>query len=269
MPGSLRLSYFAAEVTLHRAIIRFDTPTLDEHLRSITRGAARMRFTSAIDLVSRLEPAHLQCFWYFSSKVNLAIIATFGSLLWATSDNQEEAEFYKSQLAEYRWTLRVSSKAAEFMKFTVGMLDASPVFLKDNTSKSSKTTTPLVPPAPEDILDRNLEQRNFDANTGQSMHDFNSDMYGVSNEVSPSIGASTENAYGYEIGPETVVSNHTDTRPNWGDFAGNVNFTPGDIQDWSLDQLYSFENFQVAEDILATRRFIEEYDETGNNFAGF
>jgi len=155
------------------------------------------------------------------------------------------------------------------MKFTVGMLDASPVFLKDNTSKSSKTTTPLVSPAPEDILDRNLEQRNFDANTGQSMHDFNSDMYGVSNEVSPSIGASTENAYGYEIGPETVVSNHTDTRPNWGDFAGNVNFTPGDIQDWSLDQLYSFENFQVAEDILATRRFIEEYDETGNNFAGF
>ena len=133
--------------------------------------------------------------WYFSSKVNLAIIATFGSLLWATSDNQEEAEFYKSQLAEYRWTLRVSSKAAEFMKFTVGMLDASPVFLKDNTSKSSKTTTPLVSPAPEDILDRNLEQRNFDANTGQSMHDFNSDMYGVSNEVSPSIGASTENAY--------------------------------------------------------------------------
>jgi len=25
----------------------------------------------------------------------------------------------------------------------------------------------------------------------------------------------------------------------------------------------------VAEDIFASRRFIEEYDETGNNFAGF
>ncbi|KAH8749605.1 fungal-specific transcription factor domain-containing protein [Hyaloscypha finlandica] len=216
--GSLHLSYFAAEVTLHRAIIRFDIPSLDNHLRSITRGAARMRFTSAIEMVNTLEPAHLQCFWYFSSKVNLAIIATFGSLLWATSDNSEEAEFYKSQLAEYRWALRVSSKAAEFMKFTVGMLDASPVFLKN---------------------------------------------------ISPSIGTSTENAFGYEMGTEAGVTNHIDTRPNWADFAGNINFTPGDIQDWSLDQLYNFENFQVAEDILATRKFIEEYDETGNNFAGF
>jgi hypothetical protein len=228
-----------------------------------------MRFTSAIDLANKLEPAHLQCFWYFSSKVNLAIIATFGSLLWATSNNQDEAEFYKSQLAEYRWTLRVSSKAAEFMKFTVGMLDASPVFLKDGTSKSSKTTTPAVPPPQEDIQESHQDQRPFDANLGHPVHDFNSDMYGVSNEVSPSIGTSTENAYGYEMGTEAVVSNHIDTRPNWADFGGSVNFTPGDIQDWSLDQLYNFENFQVAENILATRRFIEEYDESGNNFAGF
>jgi hypothetical protein len=174
-----------------------------------------MRFTSAIDLVNKLEPAHLQCFWYFSSKVNLAIIATFGSLLWATSNNQDEAEFYKSQLAEYRWTLRVSSKAAEFMKFTVGMLDASPVFLKDGTSKSSKTTTPAVPPPQEDIQESHQDQRPFDANLGHPVHDFNSDMYGVSNEVSPSIGTSTENAYGYEMGTEAVVSNHIDTRPNW------------------------------------------------------
>jgi hypothetical protein len=268
-PGSLHLSYFAAEVTLHRAIIRFDIPSLDNHLRSITRGAARMRFTSAIEMVNTLEPAHLQCFWYFSSKVNLAIIATFGSLLWATSDNSEEAEFYKSQLAEYRWALRVSSKAAEFMKFTVGMLDASPVFLKNSASKSSKTTTPAVPPTQEDVQEAHQEQQAFEINTSQPMHDFNSEIYGVSNEVSPSIGTSTENAFGYEMGTEAGVTNHIDTRPNWADFAGNINFTPGDIQDWSLDQLYNFENFQVAEDILATRKFIEEYDETGNNFAGF
>jgi hypothetical protein len=221
-------------------------------------------------MVNKLEPAHLQCFWYFFSKVNLAIIATFGSLLWATSDNSEEAEFYKSQLAEYRWTLRVSSKAAEFMKFTVGMLDASPVFLKDSASKSSKITTPAVPPVQEELRENHQEQQStFSINTGQQMHDFNSEMYGVSNEVSPSSGASMENAFGYEIGTEAAVTTHIDTRPNWEDFAGTGNFTPGDIQDWSLDQLYNFENFQVAEDILATRRFIEEYDETGNNFAGF
>jgi hypothetical protein len=60
-----------------------------------------------------------------------------------------------------------------------------------------------------------------------------------------------------------------DTRPTWSGFAGNINLTTGDIQDWSLDQLYNFETFQATEDLLASRRFIEEYDETGNNFAGF
>jgi hypothetical protein len=228
-----------------------------------------MRFTSAVDLVNKLEPAHLQSFWFFSSKVNLAIIATFGSLLWATSDNPEEAEFYKSQLGEYRWTLRVSSKAAEFMKFTVGMLDVSPVFLKDSASKTSKTNTPAVPPPQEDNQDSHQDQQSSNASVGQPMQDPNPDLYGVS-EVSPSIGTSTENAYGYELDrAEVTVGNQNNLRPSWNDFATNVNFTPGDIQDWSLDQLYNFENFQVAEDILASRRFIEEYDETGNSFAGF
>ena len=86
--GSLHLAYFTAEVTLHRAIIRFDSPSIDEHIRSITRAAAQTRFISALEMVSKLEPAHLQCFWYFASRVNLAIIGTFGSLLWATSDNK-------------------------------------------------------------------------------------------------------------------------------------------------------------------------------------
>jgi hypothetical protein len=90
-----------------------------------------MRFTSAVEFVKRLKPEHLQSFWFFASKVNLAIIGTFGSILWATSDSNEECEFYRSQLAEYRWTLRVSSTAAEFMKFTVGILDDSPVFMTD------------------------------------------------------------------------------------------------------------------------------------------
>jgi hypothetical protein len=269
--GSLHLAYFAAEVTLHRAIIRFDSRNIDDNLRSITRAAAKTRFTSAIDLVNKFDPAHLQSFWYFSSKVNLAIIGTFGSLLWATSDNPEEAESYKSHLAEYRWTLRVSSKAAEFMKFTVGMLDASPVFVKENTSK---TTTPTVSrdqaaqdDPPEESQSR--DEPNSDVPGDQGNQDFNQHMYGMS-EVSPSVGTSTDNAYPHEselVGHGMNMSN--DTRPTWSGFAGNINLTSGDIQDWSLDQLYNFETFQATEDLLANRRFIEEYDETGNNFAGF
>lgn len=255
--GSLHLAYFAAEVTLHRAIIRFDSTYTDANIRSITRAAAKTRFTSAIDMVSKLEPAHLQCFWYFCSRVNLAVIGTFGSLLWATSDNTEEAEFYKSQLAEYRWTLRVSSKAAEFMKFTVGMLDASPVFLKEHSSKATKPNIPQ---------DRSQKSHSDGHVLGQTISAFDQNM-SVKDEDSPSIGTATKNTYPYEQVPIYNVSN--DLRPNWSSFANNVNFAPDDVQDWSLDQLYNFENFQVAEDLFASRRFIEEYDETGNRFAGF
>jgi hypothetical protein len=83
-----------------------------------------------MDFVNRLKPEHLQSFWYFASKVNFALIGTFGSLLWATSPNMQEAEFYKARLSEYRWTLRVSSRGAEFMEYAVGVLDASAGYLQ-------------------------------------------------------------------------------------------------------------------------------------------
>jgi hypothetical protein len=252
-------------VTLHRAIIRFDTSHTDENLRSITRAAAKMRFTSAIDLVNRLEPAHLQSFWYFASKVNLAIIGTFGSLLWATSQSVEEAEFYKSQLAEYRWTLRVSSKAAEFMKFTVGLLDTSTVFVKDANSKNGTpkvgkletedSRSDQVPLAPE--VDMNLHAHEPVNNMGM-------------NEVSPSVDYSTESLGAYEQDIESSANQMAqENLPQWSDFSNHVNFTSGDIQDWGLDQLYNFETIPNINPAIPGRPFVQEYDERGNHFAGF
>ncbi len=177
--GSLHLAYFAAEVTLHRAILRFDSNCVSENVRSIIRAAARARFTSAIELVNKLEPAHLQSFWYFASKVNLAIIGTFGSLLWATSVDAEEAEFYKSQLAEYRWTLRVSSKSAEFMKFTVGMLDTSPVFTKSNASKPS---TPALVRDAISLESQTPGEKNSTVSVDAAMHDYDQNIYGNNEE---------------------------------------------------------------------------------------
>jgi len=227
-----------------------------------------MRFVSAIDLVNKLEPAHLQSFWYFASKVNLAIIGTFGSLLWATSDSPEEAEFYRSQLAEYRWTLRVSSKAAEFMKFTVGMLDASAVFLKDRKSESKGGTPTMVrdqqvPPSPAKV-----QVQASKIELDQALPDsFYIQDFIQNNEVSPSVGTSTENAYPYEAEyTHTGMASGPDLRPPWTEID---NFTPGDVQDWSLDQLYNFDNMQSIEDILGNRRIVQEYDESGNIFAGF
>ncbi|EPS40572.1 hypothetical protein H072_5541 [Dactylellina haptotyla CBS 200.50] len=123
--GYLHLAYFATEITLHRSIIRALSPATSLYLVHICRTAAKTRLISAIEFVNRLKPDQLQSFWYFASRVNFALIGTFGSLLWATSQVSIESEFYKARLDEYRWTLKVSSKGATFMDFALKALDAS------------------------------------------------------------------------------------------------------------------------------------------------
>lgn len=93
-----------------------------------------------MEYVKNLKPEHLQSFWFFASKINLAIIANFGCMMWATSETKEEREFYRQQLAEFRWTLRLSSAAADFMKFTVTLLDDSPVFASDPSRQGTDSS---------------------------------------------------------------------------------------------------------------------------------
>jgi len=136
--GYLHLAYFATEITLHRRIIRSLSAgesggTVDPYLQHICRNAAKARLISAMDFVNRLSPNHLRAFWYFASKTNFALIGTFGSLLWATSPGQEEAEWYRRRLGEYRWTLSVSSKpggSRGLTEFAMTMLDISTGLLK-------------------------------------------------------------------------------------------------------------------------------------------
>lgn len=148
--GYLHLAYFAAEITLHRRIIRSidaassaaaaagGSGTVDPYIQHICRSAAKARLISAMDFVNRLTPSHLRSFWYFASKTNFALIGTFGSLLWATSPGREEAEWYRRRLGEYRWTLSVSSKPGEgkgLTEFAMGMLDITTGLLKQLPEK--------------------------------------------------------------------------------------------------------------------------------------
>ncbi|KAL5598597.1 uncharacterized protein BROUX77_006431 [Berkeleyomyces rouxiae] len=134
--GYLHLAYFATEITLHRRIIRSfasNPEATDPYVSQICRSAAKARLISAMDFVNRLMPQHLRSFWYFASKTNFALIGTFGSLLWATATAQEEADWYRRRLGEYRWTLSVSSKPGEgkgLTQFAMGMLDISTGLLK-------------------------------------------------------------------------------------------------------------------------------------------
>jgi hypothetical protein len=124
--GSLHLAYFAAEITLHRCIIRATAhPESDSYLSYICRSAAKTRLISAMDFVNRLRPAHLQSFWPFAGFSNFALIGTFGALLEATAPTREEAEFYHMRLEEYRWTLMVSKSHADFLGYGIDSLDTN------------------------------------------------------------------------------------------------------------------------------------------------
>lgn len=125
--GSLHLAYYAAEITLHRRIISSMIPpaAVDPYLCPILRLAAKSRLISAMDFVNRLRPQHLTTsFWYMPSASNLALVATFGSLLRSTSQGGDERAFYTSRLQEYRWTLGVSWGRAEWLRTAVELLDS-------------------------------------------------------------------------------------------------------------------------------------------------
>ena len=129
--GYLHLAYFASEITLHRRILRTLSTCTDSHLLDICRTAAKTRLISAMGFVNRLKPEHLQSFWYFASKFNFALIGIFQSLLCATAMSKEEAIFYLARIDEYRWTLRVSSKSAEFLEQSMAIIDRAAKDLKN------------------------------------------------------------------------------------------------------------------------------------------
>lgn len=129
--GALHLTYFATEITLHRCIVRsLSSVTADHYLSHICRSAAKTRLISAMDFVNRLRPAHLRSFWPATSRTNFALIGSFGALLLATAPTREEAEFYRLRLGEYRWTLSVSVKNAEFLNYALESLDLATSLVK-------------------------------------------------------------------------------------------------------------------------------------------
>lgn len=147
--GYLHLAYFATEITLHRCIVRsLQTPNADPYLSHVCRSAAKTRLISAMDFVNRLRPEHLSAFWYFPSRVSFALVGTFGSLLLATAPCQEEAEFYHTRLAEYRWTLSVSSRSAEFLTYAIQSLDSHESLLQNLPPKPSTLELAALQPPP-------------------------------------------------------------------------------------------------------------------------
>ncbi|OCT54015.1 transcriptional activator protein DAL81 [Cladophialophora carrionii] len=152
--GYLHLAYFATEITLHRRILRSLSHNTDPYMIQICRSAAKARLISAMDFFNRLKPEHLQSFWYFASKFNFALIGTFAGLCFVTSVSQEEAEFYQRRLQEYRWTLRVSNKSAEFLEIASGILESAvgSLLKAADSIDSRRLSFPMLQPQPEDDI---------------------------------------------------------------------------------------------------------------------
>lgn len=152
--GYLHLAYFATEITLHRRILRSLSHHTDPYMIHICRSAAKARLISAMDFFNRLKPEHLQSFWYFASKFNFALIGTFAGMCLVTSVSQEEAEFYQQRLQEYRWTLRVSNKSAEFLEIASGILESAvgSLLKAADSIDSRRFSFPMLQHQPDDDI---------------------------------------------------------------------------------------------------------------------
>jgi len=172
--GYLRLAYVATEITLHRRIILALSPSTDPQLQRICRSVAHERFMFAIDFVQSLKPQHLSSFWYFASAQNLALVAVFGTLLLSTA-GPTEADFYKTKLREYRWTLKINSEnGARFMKPAMGLLDANMVLLNEGSKPCIMQLSPISEPQCSTSLPDGTEQYDYSNGIVPNIPDFTS-----------------------------------------------------------------------------------------------
>lgn len=142
--GYLQLAYFATELTLHRKIITtiyqqslVGNPPPKE-LVDVCRSAAKTRLSASIDFARDLKPEHMHSFWHSSSASNFTLIGTFAAILYMTSVSKEESDFYKDQIFNYRWILKISSKGFEQVSDVLLELDLVlnhiPGLLNENTN---------------------------------------------------------------------------------------------------------------------------------------
>lgn len=181
--GYLRLAYIATEITLHRRILLSLTPSTDHQLFRICRSVAHERFMFAMDFIQSMKPQHLSSFWYFASPQNFALVGVFGTLLLSTASNPQEAEFYRSKLREYRWTLKMNSEnGAKYMKPAMTLLDANLGLLTEATtlarSQSDATSIP-------------------ETSRTESIGSNNADSYIYANSHAPSGDATSPGQYSF------------------------------------------------------------------------
>ncbi|KAI5966869.1 DAL81 [Candida pseudojiufengensis] len=157
--GYLQLAYFATELTLHRKITTIiyqqtkigNPPSIE--LINVCRSAAKTRLLASIEFVRDLKPEHIHSFWHSSSSSNFTLIGTFAAILFMSSPTKEESDFYKDQIFNYRWILKISSKGFDQVAEALSQLDLVlgniPGLLNDNIDMPMVLPNVQDPPPPK------------------------------------------------------------------------------------------------------------------------
>lgn len=136
--GYLHLAYWAAEITLHRCIVRTLASCIDIELTGICQNAALIRSKSAMDFVRGLRPEHWQSFWYFASEFNFGLIGVFEALLSTTFTSQADVALSSNKLDEYAWTLKMSRRTVGFLDKSISMVSDAARGAKQHSSMRNK-----------------------------------------------------------------------------------------------------------------------------------
>lgn len=138
--GNLHLSYFVTEIMIYRFIIRRLTPDVQPAVREVCRDAAKARLEHAMRFVETLRPEHLQAFWWFAAPKSMALIRTYGALLWVTSSSDMEAEYYRQKLVDFQWSLKVRSKGVGCVTAAIREMEDSLLDLEAAKSPFASTS---------------------------------------------------------------------------------------------------------------------------------
>ncbi|CCF55460.1 hypothetical protein KAFR_0A00220 [Kazachstania africana CBS 2517] len=163
--AALNLSYFAAEIALHRKIISTLKTDSPNELYSVCRAAAKTRLIASIEFLKELKNEHIFAFWYSNASGNIMSIGTFAALLYVTSPNKEEADYYKNLTRNYIWVLRIGSKTFDKFQNALNnihlLLAQIPGLLNDEAPPK-----PQLPSQSSNADFRSMSQQNLFANGG-------------------------------------------------------------------------------------------------------
>ncbi|BCS04772.1 fungal specific transcription factor domain-containing protein [Aspergillus luchuensis] len=95
---------------------------VDSQFAQIFRTALRQRAYNLVQLVSQLQPEHMEAFWFFAAGSCGVILGCFLALLRVTSTTLEESDELKGLMNEFEWQLRIKVRMGKWVLYTLARL---------------------------------------------------------------------------------------------------------------------------------------------------